>query len=115
MATSATVPAVPIGIAPAATGSGGVAGSSPVTPRNHAKASATAIGAAAATIHHTHGPTGLVAAAHAREAVDGDQHRRQQQGGDEQPHGPQGQHLAQRDERRGRAAEPRGSACCRAR
>ena len=58
MATSATVPEVPTGIAPAATGSGGVAGSRPVTPRNHAKASATAIGAAEARIHHTHGPTG---------------------------------------------------------
>ena len=58
IATSATVPAVPTGIAPAATGSGGVAGSSPVTPRNQAKASARANGAAAARIHHSHGPTG---------------------------------------------------------
>ena len=108
MATSATVPEVPTGIAPAATGSGGVAGSRPVTPRNHAKASATAIGAAEARIHHTHGPTGswrrrtrakpstaTSIGASSREAI-------------EQPHGPQGQHLAQRDERARRAAELQG-------
>ena len=46
-----------------------------------------------------------MAAAHAREAVDRDEHRRQQEGGHEQAHGPQRHHLAHRHQRVGRSAE----------